>query len=154
MNIFTKSYNKIQQNSIGRIKRFQWATQILISLDRSSSKRSNHGTVKTRSSDISHAFKSKIYGSIIFPFCEFSAPFYNVLSNLPIMPRPESINGIGEIINSPDFLCQDLNIKAIAGRGGKLDAKIWKFSSVILKEKWHQTPWIVNSECDKKSSVT
>ena len=103
-------------------------------MDRSSSKRLNHGTVKTRPSDISdmsHAFKSKIYGSIVFPFCEFSAPFYNVLSNLPIMPRPESINGIGEIINSPDFLCQDLNIKAIAGREGKLDAKIWKFSSVI-----------------------
>ena len=135
MNIFTKSYNKIQQNSIGRIKRFQWATQILISLDRSSSKRSNHGTVKTRSSDISHAFKSKIYGSIIFPFCEFSAPFYNVLSNLPIMPRPESINGIGEIINSPDFPCQDLNIKAIAGREGKLDAKNLKIFKCNIKGK-------------------
>ena len=63
-------------------------------------------------------FMLKLSFKFVFPFCEFFAPFYNVLSNLPIMPRPESINGIGEIINSPDFLCQDLNIKAIAGRGG------------------------------------
>ena len=50
------------------------------------------------------------------PSCEFPPSFYNVWSNLPIMRRPEAIKEIGEIMKSPDFPCQDENIKAKAGR--------------------------------------
>ena len=78
-------------------------------------------------------FIQNLFVKLSCKFCEFSAPFHNEMSNLPIMRRPEFINGICEIFKSLDFPCQDLDIKNSWNREKDLREGFKKKIKKILK---------------------